>query len=243
MVFITLTNARALRIGPRIAAQWHRHLGAELLDSLPDTQSRWVLGQWADRAAVLWKRWKCRMATAWKQRVPNDSRRQNESWEYGRSAPLQSLWAPERSAKTCPSVTAVRWSVRGPEASCSALCWSCQRSSVPKHGCRMVLPSSPTALWWWPSYSDELSCWSVANCDLKTLLPASTWLLCRRPLARRWLSPFSPCAPSVDKEICLLPVWRMALLTGRRLCNAPPNTELLVNKRQQIRLEFYGINL
>lgn len=99
MVFITLTNARALRIGPRIAAQWHRHLGAELLDSLPDTQSRWVLGQWADRAAVLWKRWKCRMAAAWKQRVPNDSRRQNESWEYGRSAPLQSLWAPERSSK------------------------------------------------------------------------------------------------------------------------------------------------
>lgn len=170
---------------------------------------------------------------------------QKTEWEL-RIRPLCASSEPVSSwevIQTCPSVTAVRWSVCGPEASCSALCWSCQRSSVPKHGCRMVLLSSPTALWWWPSYSDELSCWSVANCDLKTLLPASTWLLCRRPLARRWLSPFSPCAPSVDKEICLLPVWRMALLTGRRLCNAPPNTELLVNKRQQIRLEFYGINL
>jgi len=174
MMFITLTNARTLWIGLCIVAQWHSHLGAELLDSQPDTQIRWVPGRWDDRVMVFWDRWRCRVTAAQKQTARSEWQQKTERELRIRllcaSSEHVSSWEVSQSLSECYySLVICVWPWCMLPCG-SVLCRSCQCSSVPKYSCGMVSPRSPMALSWWPSFSNELSCWSVANCDLKTLL-------------------------------------------------------------------------
>lgn len=130
MVFITLTNARTLWIGLCIVAQWHSHLGAELLDSQPDTQIRWVPGRWDDRVMVFWDRWRCRVTAAQKQTACSEWQQKTERELRIRllcaSSEHVSSWEVSQSLSECyysPVICAWPWCM----LPCgSVLCRSCQ---------------------------------------------------------------------------------------------------------------------